>query len=296
MDGLSINERGVTKVTTVTYEPLISVNDDERYHADKSHWSRSLITEFLRDRRKVEAILHGIAEPEKNTDYLDMGSAAHAALFEPRLFQQKFAIATPADLSKSGSRAGNNWKDFKARNNGRTCLIPKQAASIAMMAASVATKIEPIVGRPGLQRIYEEPIYWEDEETNMLLKAKPDYLAMPAGAAKPVPLMFLFDLKTTADSSPQAFRRSARKWRYDIQQVQYCEALYEAYGAREVEFFFVVVEREVPFSCNLYQLSDETVLAAEEDWREGLRQIAGCLESGDWSNPWEHEVTEISLL
>ena len=63
----------------------------------------------------------------------------------------------------------------------------------------------------------------------------------------------IIDLKTTRDSSPESFRRSAYNYGYDRQAAFYLD------GFKADEFWFLVIEKESPYRVGIYKASDEFI-------------------------------------
>ena len=89
---------------------------DKEYHAHPAI-SRSKLADFAKSRRWYEAChVTGTHNPVGNDDKLclKIGTSVHSLLLEPSDFERRASVVPPSALSKSGSRAGNAWKDWKA--------------------------------------------------------------------------------------------------------------------------------------------------------------------------------------
>ena len=63
----------------------------------------------------------------------------------------------------------------------------------------------------------------------------------------------------------------------------------------ECSFVFVVVESEPPHRVACYELDDDAMDLGDEQNELTLAQMAKCLKSGDWTEPFEREITKLSL-
>ena len=123
----------------------------------------------------------------------------------------------------------------------------------------------------------EASAFWTDEATGVECRARFDYLPHPQEGRRPI----LADYKTTEDSSPASFARSAAEFGYPMQADWYLRGARELYGT-EPAFVFVVQSKVAPYLVSVAQLapSDMALAAARND--SALRVFRECSESGAW--------------
>lgn len=63
----------------------------------------------------------------------------------------------------------------------------------------------------------------------------------------------IFDLKTTAESSPDGFIKQAGRLLYDVQQMIYCK-IAEAEFQKPFEMYFIVVSKNIPYDSWIQQI------------------------------------------
>ena len=259
-------------------------------HSDEYHKSdaigSSMLRDFLKSPRLFEArhILRTAAgEP---SDEMDLGTAAHAAILCDQPLDSVVMLIPPEVLSKSGSRAGNEWKDFAARNYGKVLL--KQDDYNRMNAIRDA-----VFRNPAAKRLLEMPgpvessIFWQCRDTDLRRKARLDKLAEPT-----VYMPIIVDVKTASDHSKWAWAKAALDRGYHIQAAYYADAVRHT---RDVDSMmaFIVVSSKPPHVCRTYSLGDDELALGREQVRTGLERLAEALETNDWREPGEDVVTTI---
>jgi hypothetical protein len=210
---------------------------------------------------------HAVSEDEsESTPSTSLGTAAHAAIFEPELFEAEYVVC---DLNRNS----NDWKAFKAEHDPEKILksVEREAALRIAEAVRSNPQAAEILGLPGQS---EQVLTWIDPETGIQRKARLDWVTPPDVGV-------LADLKTAADIGEMAFGRAAGKFCYHGQAVDYTGGLYVETGA-EYRPTLIVVENKPPFDVGVLD-----VIGAEFD--AGLRlvrdlhdRLAKAMASGSW--------------
>lgn len=257
------------------------------YFADHSAWSQSMLKVFMDRRRLAEAYyVTGTAEPPEPTDPMRKGTATHTALLEPERFD-RLVVTYPRELlAKNGAVSTNAAKDFRDEQEaaGRVVLKADQFSAVRSMAESVRKVCGRWLELPGKK---EQSIYWADDITGLRLKARIDWIVEREER------QFIFDLKTTNDVSPAAFRKRIEDG-YWIQAEHYAAGV-EAVTGRKTTFIFVAVESAFPFSTALYELDAEAIGRSIDGRRAVLNQLADCLARNDFRESWEGRVVPLSV-
>ena len=253
-----------------------------QYHTDISRVSKSGLDLINRaPALYYERYLNPNASPQKETPALIIGSAAHCAVFEPAEFGKRYAVAPHCD--RRTSQGKEIWANFLDNSKG---LIPLDAESATM----VERIMESVRGHRTAQYllkdgIAEQPIYWNDEETEVDCKARPDWLT---------PDNVIIDLKTTEDASPRGFAQSVKKYRYDVQAAFYSDGLEEATGKPCNGFFFVAVEKHPPYLVGWYFIGNEDLKEARQKYKKNLMTYGFCKKSNIWHG-YSEIVTKVIL-
>lgn len=270
---------------TETREPAFMHGND--YHAHPAY-SKSRLATFAESRRMYEAVHVTGAIAQQQTAAQSLGSLAHAAILEPDTLEGDF-IRIPEDvLSKSGSKAGKAWKEFEAEHEGQLLLKSKEWETVEAIVKSVqCSDIARLLYAGG--SITEGSWFYTDEETALECKFRPDVLVELPDC------VMVFDPKvTTLGVSPKKFRHQIKKFRYWLSVAHTSAGVQELFG-KPCIYHFVVVSADPPHTCTVHRLLDSTVLESMDRRREILADLRRCIESGDWSEPWEHEVNEQNL-
>lgn len=310
----------VTKEPEPVQEPEPEVAYEDVRYFNSPALSRSDLSLFLESRRQFRAVKDGLMEypadldGPASADILTLGTAVHLLVLEP---EKRSEIA----VFDGSSRQGDLWKKFKRANRGRLILTQKQFLHALVMAE--ATKI---VAAPLLKTItrMERWVEWEEviDGRACLMKAKVD-MYWPRGQ-----VWIAGDLKTTPSVESREFRSSVRKYRYWLQDSHYSKAIAEEFGVDvdDVEFVFVAigksfsetlakacqsiwdaadnedqivegvrkrVQQVAPLICRLHELSAADRIRAQKKRLGAIRAYMDCLDSGDWSDPGESEVSVI---
>ena len=237
---------------------------NEAYHADRSCVSVSGLKQLLRSPAHYQAYLNG---HRKETPAMFLGTAVHARLLEPELFADEYVIAPTSDKRQKA------YKEFELAHANKRILTPDQAASIEGIAQSVATHVSArTLLRAGL---VEHTIIWQDEETGIWQKIRPDCLCIDFDTG------ICLDVKKTTDAAPASFSRACVQYDYDLQAAVYLEGLRRIFQ-RDFDFVFLAVEEDAPHGCALYGAPAEMLERGHRRYREAMRILKACRDTDSW--------------
>ncbi|MEO5329965.1 MAG: PD-(D/E)XK nuclease-like domain-containing protein [Magnetococcus sp. THC-1_WYH] len=201
---------------------------------------------------------------EDPTRAQELGTLVHMLILEPDRFRQSVAVGPDV------SRATKTWKEFEAGAEGRTLLKRQDYDQISAMADSVmANKAARTLIEKGLKEV---SFFWEDADTKMKCKARPDLISMGS----------LADIKTTSNAHPLAFPRQVANLGYWIQAAFYMMGHLAVYDFPAEEFFFVAVENYAPYVCGVYRASSEMISRGKDEVARLLGIYEDCERSGEW--------------
>ena len=253
--------------------------DDEAYFADATRVSASMLKVYRRSTALYHAkYVGGTLPPETTTRALEFGSAAHAAILEPDRLGEMVAVAPYCDRRTKAGR--EEFAAFEREHAGKAIITGPEHDQLQRMVASVRRCSLARVLLDAADRLIECPIIWNDVETGLGCKAKPDLWLPQIGA--------VVDLKTATGVTAWEFARSITQFGYWLS-----EAHYRA-GTQADRYVFLVVDKNPPFEVAVYELDRPSVERASIRWRETVNQLATTLESGDWQLQ-PREVTRLSL-
>jgi len=235
-------------------------------------------------KRSAAHMKHQIDNPEPPTPQMIIGSATHSAVLEPDLFVQEWGRLPAGD---GRSKAVKEAKAELLTQFGADHILKADAYdNILAMRDSVFNNALALDLLDGAKT--EVSHYWTERDVEC--KARID--ALPAESS-----MWnncVVDIKTTANASPEEFRRSCFNFGFYIQQAHYLAA------AERGRFIFVVVERDAPHCVAIYELDDDALELGRKDREFLLGQWALCEaeEAAGGPDAWPGfpvEIQELSL-
>ncbi|EKA3321771.1 exodeoxyribonuclease VIII, partial [Salmonella enterica] len=164
----------------------------------------------------------------EKTKSLDTGTAFHCRVLEPEEFSKRFIIAPEFNRRTSAGKEEEKTFLEECTRTGRTVLTAEEGRKIELMYQSVMALPlgQWLVESAGYA---ESSVYWEDPETGILCRCRPD---------KIIPeFHWIMDVKTTADI--QRFRTAYYDYRYHVQDAFYSDGYRAQFG--EIPTFVFLV-------------------------------------------------------
>lgn len=267
----------------------------ERYHAHEAIGA-SMLEDFRKSRRLFEAryVTKAIAAKEP-TPAMELGTLIHLRILEPQRYERDLAPPAP-DVAPDGKkwlrRKGSDherwWEEYEESVAGKIIADNETRAMVEAIAKSVYAK-------PWAERLLrgdgkaEFSIFWTDAETGLPLKCRVDWFAAIS-----------VDLKSTNNPAPAAYARSLVGLGYARKLAHYRAGI-SAFTGKDAEFLHIAIGTEVPFPCGCYEIDDRdyydsrTPRLGEQQWRRTLKELAECVETGDFSDPFERQILELKL-
>lgn len=253
---------------------------DEEYHAHKAIGSSTLKL-GLESMAKLKAALDGKI-PKKETDYFDLGKAAHSAVLEQNFDRY---VCGP-EVNKSTKA----WKEFEEANPDKICLKESQYLQVrGMYEAFYAHTLAPRItnnGKPE-QSFFVEIMGQE-------YKARPDYI-VPEGSEREVQSYYLVDYKTTSDLDYESVQRAIANYGYDISAAHYKKVISEATGRGITEYYWIFQETEAPFEIAVFRQDDECSDRAGRIVNKLYELVSKANKSGLWPSKFQSQVYEVDL-
>jgi hypothetical protein len=233
-------------------------------------------------KRLLRSPLHYRNPParEEPTPALLVGNATHVKVLEPELFDSMYAMRPPGidRRTKVGKAA---WAEFQLEHAGKEVLTEAQLQMVDAMAASVlAHPATRVLLREGKR---EQSVYWRDEQTGVLCKARPDFL-MEDGT--------IIDLKTCIDARLEAFQRAAFNLDYHLSADFYQHGVEQVLGVTGKPFVWLCVEKEAPHAVAAYLLESKQAMLGRNEWRRGL----DIYTEAKANNAWPGYPTDLAPL
>lgn len=249
--------------------------------------SRSMLATFRKRRRLYEQqYVLGMLPEEPPTDAMLKGTVAHGVLLEGKSIDEMVCEIPREVLNADGHKKGAAWKAFAAANAGKDLL---KAEEIDKATAAVKAVLDhPILGKwMSVESKREWSCYWQDDETGLELRCRPDWIIERPDA------VYVFDFKFVNDSVPQEFRRSIERGLW-LQDRMYSDGLFQHFR-KPLIFQFAVIDSDAPHTVSIQAIDDDAKTLGDSAYHRTLRQLRLCRDSGNYSDPHERVVSVHSL-
>ncbi|EHJ6702603.1 exodeoxyribonuclease VIII [Escherichia coli] len=207
------------------------------------------------------------------TKTLDLGTAFHCRVLEPEEFSNRFIVAPKFNRRTNAGKEEEKAFLMECASTGKTVITAEEGRKIELMYQSVMALPlgQWLVESAGHA---ESSIYWEDPETGILCRCRPD---------KIIPeFHWIMDVKTTADI--QRFKTAYYDYRYHVQDAFYSDG-YEAQFGVQPTFVFLVASTTVEcgrYPVEIFMMGEEAKLAGQQEYHRNLRTLADCLNTDEW--------------
>ena len=196
----------------------------------------------------------------ESTKAFDVGTCFHSLVLPGEQLSQVAAVR-PEGLD-GRTKAG---KAFAVENADKIILSTAEKQQLDLMIESVqrhpaASELLKLKGKA------EVSMFGVDPETELQIKARPDYLLDDRS--------LILDIKTTADASPRGFQRSFANYRYWVQSAWYLWIAEMVTGRRPDAFIFICVEKQRPYHTAVYIADDQSIELGMQEARRNLMDIA----------------------
>ncbi len=207
------------------------------------------------------------------TKTLDLGTAFHCRVLEPEEFSNRFIVAPEFNRRTNAGKEEEKAFLMECASTGKTVITAEEGRKIELMYQSVMALPlgQWLVESAGHA---ESSIYWEDPETGILCRCRPD---------KIIPeFHWIMDVKTTVDI--QRFKTAYYDYRYHVQDAFYSDG-YEAQFGVQPTFVFLVASTTVEcgrYPVEIFMMGEEAKLAGQQEYHRNLRTLADCLNTDEW--------------
>ena len=252
---------------------------------------------------------------EKESRALVIGQAVHTLALEPEKFESKFAVNNlelpeipkapllkdlvaefgkdkGRELFEGGKVEFETLKaeqdklkaEWAAQCEGKTMLSRDENEKVTAMAASIRSNKAFMKLIDDKNKYVEHSIYFNDPETGVLLKSRPDFFNH----------FLVLDLKTTVSAKPSEFEKSIFNYGYHRQAALALDALHSLTGCQYDSFVILAVEKEAPYLTATYVLEKAALDLGRKQNREAIRLYKQCVDENKWMG-YPEEVQQITL-
>lgn len=225
----------------------------------------------------AESYLNPERVEQKETEALILGRASHHLLLGEADFGRQFTVRPEELNGKPWQGNRTDCKEWVAmcRDQGLTVLTPAMIEAVRGMSIGLAA--HPMVRAGILNGLIEHSMVWQDEETGIWLKVRPD--AIPTDGAD------ISDLKTCADITDDGIERSIGDRAYHMQGALVGMACRAVLGMEMSSFSLVFAEKTAPYCARVKTLKPVDLELGERQIRIALRLFKKCLDRGVWPGP-----------
>lgn len=222
-------------------------------------------------------------KPQEQTDALRLGSAFHDALLLPERWQNRNCYhVTPEGFSRAKSKAmaGDIADADAAAAAGCTIVSADERDQIDGMVS--AARANPLIDAVLSHGQAEVTLAWQDPETGVWLRARPDWLLDDK--------RYGINVKTATDASHHGFQSDVTKYRYYQSAALELDAIEAVFGKRPGNYLHPVIEKPAKgawavgdyLPVALWELPAEDIEYGRQLNRRAIRLFADCLSADRW--------------
>lgn len=221
-------------------------------------------------RTSMLAYHDGLGRPKEPTPLMVVGSAIHAAVLEPHIFDAEYVVY-------DGRKAGGPWETFKAEHPGTTVLTSEQHEQVLGAAWAVLHSRQGREARRVMRGCKREvTLRWNDPETRIICKARPDLVRRG----------LLADLKTTGSVDARKFGRLAGDLGYHGKMAFAAMGL-RVLGVPVERVAIIAVEQKRPHDVAVFDIGDEAMAWSEDMVAGLLTRLKDCRRRRVWPGRYE---------
>lgn len=209
------------------------------------------------------SILNPSRVEEKTTKAFDIGRASHALCLGEPQFYSYFVISPYDDFRK---KEAQEWR------NAQTKTVLKAAEFDTVLAMADAQRRSPQVARAFVDGRPEISLIFQDKETGIWLKSRPDWLPDDP-ASRP-----LTQYKTCRSIEPRKLSLDAFSYGYHIGAALELDAVQAVLGVKPIGICHVVQDKSVPYLAELRMFDGDGIEFGRREYRRALRLFAKCWE------------------
>lgn len=221
-------------------------------------------------------------EPSAKT-HLTFGRAVHLLMLGEGQFSESFAVR-PTQWDSWRTQAAKDWREATMAT-GRSVLTDGDLDAIREMAEALGR--DPLVRQGLLGGQIERSFFWQDRETGLWCKARPDAVPTDSGD--------FADYKSTTSVQYDDLAKAVRSYAYHQQAALIIEGAKLVAGIDATSFTFCFQEKTPPYCVRCLQLKPEAIALGHRQNRVARHLIAGCLNSGYWPGPGEGNIVSVDL-
>ena len=214
--------------------------------------------------------IYGSEEKESSPSML-IGELVHCIVLEPEEVSRRFVGMPKIDRrTKEGKVL---YAQFLESSKGKLVVDERTFELASYMATNV---IEQEISASALKGcVIERSILWQDEESGLNFKCRPDAYNPANG--------LVVDLKTTKDACYRGMQSSSVKYGYFLQAAMIREALIH-HGLKFTKYVLLCVENTEPYVCAPFIIDDSALDSGLSEFSFLKRKLATCLHEQQFNH------------
>lgn len=212
------------------------------------------------------------------------GTAFHTYFGEPKKLEKEIVIYTP--FTGKGSVALNEGYKQDIRDTGQTPISQDVFVMLKdfdnLLHSGEHEEARKIIEHP--DRFVEYSGFWQDPDTGIWLKTRPDNLASN---------VVIWELKK--HTTPTAFKKQAMFLHYDLQAYMALEGCSIITGVPHTDFGFIVFHaQEKPYDIEIVMADRKFIESGRDKFYTAILTLKDCLDTDKWPGKYPDEIGWIS--
>lgn len=225
--------------------------------------------------------LNPARKPQEDTDALRLGRAFHDALLLPDVWDSDYHMLPEGFTRKATVKMAAEIAEADAAiAKGFTIVSEDEADLVVAMATAMLN--DALIAPYLHQGEAEVTLAWQDKETGIWLRARPDWMLPDFSVA--------MNMKTDVDASYSGFSSSIAKYGYAQSAALELDGYEAVFGVMPRTFLHPVVEKPAKgawsegdyLATALWELPQEDIERGRWLNRMAIRKLADCLAANDW--------------
>ena len=254
--------------------------DVDDYHADTSTVSKTMLNEYCTSPVQFDLMFNKkTLSRKKPTKEMNVGTILHSVLLEHKDIDEVVAVYTPDCFKKNGDLNPKSVSIFRESIGDKIAVKSSVLDDVLDCYKSIA-KAELY---DAIEAASEFETRHDADIVGVNCRCKPDIMC-DMGEHN-----LIYDLKF-CDPAPIAFCRSAKRFRYWLQDAHYSKVVSVQTG-KPVQFRFFAVEPVFPFRVQCYWYGQrEREISADYHIRK-LRELRVSYDTDTWLDNWPNEMS-----
>jgi hypothetical protein len=218
---------------------------------------------------------------EEDKSHFAIGKAAHDMLLLEDRFPEHYHMLPEGFAWNKTKVMPEAIAEAAAARDAGLCLIKFDDAETVERVVA-ALRANPLAVAALTNGVTEETLAWQDEETGVWLRARPDFRSNTIVTGGPVRLDVDLKFMAPTHCPPAAFQRAIANFGFHQSAAFYADGLKATHGHAPTNRLHIVVEKDAPWSVSLYELPEEDLTRGRFLNRRAIRLFAECLSADRW--------------